>query len=316
MGHVPVMVDQVVEILQPAQGQTFVDCTVGGGGHAEALLSRLLPGGRLIGIDRDPRTLETARRNLAPYGDAAVLVQGNFRDLAAILARHGVARVHGILFDLGVSSFQLDEAERGFTYRTDAPLDMRMDPRDPVTAADLVNRLSAPELARIIREYGEERWAGRIAAAIVEARARQPFVTTGQLAEAVKEAIPAAARRRGPHPARRTFQALRIAVNDELGALREGLVAAVDALLPGGRVAVISFHSLEDRIVKHHFADEARGCTCPPGVAACQCGGSPKIKILTRKPVLPEEAEVRANPRARSAKLRAAERVLGEKGSE
>ncbi|HEY8416932.1 MAG TPA: 16S rRNA (cytosine(1402)-N(4))-methyltransferase RsmH [Limnochordales bacterium] len=317
LGHVPVMVQEVVELLQLAPGHLVVDCTVGGGGHARALLARILPGGRLIGIDQDPRTLETARNNLASFGDAVTLVHGNFRDLAAILARLGVSRVNGVLFDLGVSSFQLDEAERGFTYRADAPLDMRMDPQQPLTAAELVNTRPAQELARIIREYGEERWASRIAAAIVQARARRPFTSTLQLAEVVKEAIPAAARRRGPHPARRTFQALRIAVNDELGALRTGLLAAVDALGPGGRVAVISFHSLEDRIVKQTFTELASGCRCPPELPACRCGRQAVVRLLTRKPLVPSAEEVAANPRARSARLRAAERlVLGAREEE
>jgi len=317
LGHVPVMVREVVELLKPAPGYVVVDCTVGGGGHARELLSRILPGGRLIGIDQDPRTLETARANLAVFGNAATLVHGNFRDLEGILTRLGVQRVNGVLFDLGVSSFQLDEAERGFTYRADAPLDMRMDPEQPLTAAELVNTRSAQELARIIREYGEERWASRIAAAIVQARARRPFTSTLQLADVVKEAIPAAARRRGPHPARRTFQALRIAVNDELGALRTGLLAAVNALVPGGRVVVISFHSLEDRIVKQTFAELARDCRCPPELPECRCGREAVVRLLTRKPLVPSAEEVAANPRARSARLRAAERlVLGAREEE
>lgn len=317
MSHVPVMLEQVVEVLKPAPGQVVVDCTVGGGGHAAAILPRLLPGGRLIGIDQDPRTLQTARERLAPFGEAVTLVHGNFRDLTAILGRVGVDRVHGVLFDLGVSSFQLDEPERGFTYRADAPLDMRMDPGSPLTAADLVNTLPKAELARLIREYGEERWAGKIAAAIVRARERKPFSTTGELVEVIKAAIPAPARRRGPHPARRTFQALRIAVNGELDALRTGLLAAIEALLPGGRVAVISFHSLEDRIVKRTFADLSAGCRCPPDLPECRCGQQAVLRVLTRKPLVPTSQEVAANPRARSARLRAAERlVLGAREEE
>ena len=310
MSHVPVMLEQVVEVLKPAPGQVVVDCTVGGGGHAAAILPRLVPGGRLIGIDQDPRTLQTARERLAPFGEAVTLVHGNFRDLAAILARVGVNRVHAVLFDLGVSSFQLDEPEWGFTYRADAPLDMRMDPGSPVTAADLVNTLPKAELARLIREYGEERWAGKIAAAIVRARERKPFATTGELVEVVKAAIPAPARRRGPHPARRTFQALRIAVNGELDALRTGLLAAIEALSPGGRVAVISFHSLEDRIVKQTFADLSVGCRCPPELPECRCGRQAVLRVVTRKPLVPASQEVAANPRARSARLRAAERLV------
>lgn len=317
MSHVPVMLDQVVEILNPVPGHVVVDATIGGGGHAAAILPRILPGGRLIGIDQDPRTLATARERLAPFGDSLTLVHANFRDLPTVLAGVGFPQVHAVLFDLGVSSFQLDEPERGFTYRADAPLDMRMDPGSSTTAADLVNTLPKAELARIIREYGEERWAGKIAAAIVRARERRPFATTGELAEVVKAAIPAAARRHGPHPARRTFQALRIAVNGELDALREGLVAAVQALVPGGRVAVISFHSLEDRIVKQTFADLSAACRCPPDLPECRCGRPGVLRVLTRKPMVPTGQEIAANHRARSARLRAAERlVLGEREEE
>jgi len=317
LGHVPVMVNEVVELLRPAPGNVIVDCTVGGGGHASALLPRIVPGGRLIGIDRDPRTLATARDRLAPFGDAVTLVHGNFGDLGVILAGLDLGGVDAVLFDLGVSSFQLDEPERGFTYRTDAPLDMRMDPGSPTSAAEIVNTWPAQELARILREFGEERWAGRIAAAIVRAREKAPLSTTGELAAVVKDAIPAAARRSGPHPARRTFQALRIAVNAELDALQQGLAAAIDALLPGGRVAVISFHSLEDRIVKRTFAELAAGCRCPPELPECRCGRQARLRVLTRKPVTPTHDEVAANPRARSARLRAAERlVLGRREEE
>ena len=311
------MVNEVVELLRPAPGNVIVDCTVGGGGHASALLPRIVPGGRLIGIDRDPRTLATARDRLAPFGDAVTLVHGNFGDLGVILAGLDLGGVDAVLFDLGVSSFQLDEPERGFTYRTDAPLDMRMDPGSTTSAAEIVNTWPAQELARILREFGEERWAGRIAAAIVRAREKAPLSTTGELAAVVKDAIPAAARRSGPHPARRTFQALRIAVNAELDALRQGLAAAIDALLPGGRVAVISFHSLEDRIVKRTFAELAAGCQCPPELPECRCGRQARLRVLTRKPVTPTHDEVAANPRARSARLRAAERlVLGRREEE
>jgi len=311
------MVNEVVELLRPAPGNVIVDCTVGGGGHASALLPRIVPGGRLIGIDRDPRTLATARDRLAPFGDAVTLVHGNFGDLGVILAGLDLGGVDAVLFDLGVSSFQLDEPERGFTYRTDAPLDMRMDPGSPTSAAEIVNTWPAQELARILREFGEERWAGRIAAAIVRAREKAPLSTTGELAAVVKDAIPAAARRSGPHPARRTFQALRIAVNAELDALQQGLAAAIDALLPGGRVAVISFHSLEDRIVKRTFAELAAGCRCPPELPECRCGRQARLRVLTRKPVTPTHDEVAANPRARSARLRAAERlVLGRREEE
>lgn len=315
--HVPVMPGEVIELLQPKQGQTIVDGTVGGAGHSRLIAEAILPGGRLIAIDRDEETLARARAALAPFGDAVTFVHDDFRNLSRILSELGVTGVHGVLLDLGVSSFQLDQPQRGFTYRFNAPLDMRMDARTTVTAADLVNSLSVEELTRIFRDYGEERWAHRIARKIVAEREKAPLVTTGQLVELVKAAIPAAARRSGPHPAKRTFQALRIAVNNELDALREGLQAAVDALLPGGRIAIISFHSLEDRIVKQTFADMARGCECPPGFPVCRCGKEPLLNVLTRRPVLPSEDELQENPRARSARLRAAERtVLGRQEGE
>lgn len=315
--HVPVMPGEVIELLQPKQGQTIVDGTVGGAGHSRLIAEAILPGGRLIAIDRDEETLARARAALAPFGDAVTFVHDDFRNLSRILSELGVTGVHGVLLDLGVSSFQLDQPQRGFTYRFNAPLDMRMDARTTVTAADLVNSLSVEELTRIFRDYGEERWAHRIARKIVAEREKAPLVTTGQLVDLVKAAIPAAARRSGPHPAKRTFQALRIAVNNELDALREGLQAAVDALLPGGRIAIISFHSLEDRIVKQTFADMARGCECPPGFPVCRCGKEPLLNVLTRRPVLPSEDELQENPRARSARLRAAERtVLGRQEGE
>lgn len=315
--HVPVMPGEVIELLQPQKGHIVVDGTVGGGGHSRLIAEAILPGGRLIAIDRDEETLARARAALAPFGDAVTFVHDDFCNLSRILSELGVSGVHGVLLDLGVSSFQLDQPKRGFTYRFDAPLDMRMDARATVTAADLVNSLSVEELTRIFRDYGEERWAHRIARKIVAEREKAPLATTGQLVELVKTAIPAAARRSGPHPAKRTFQALRIAVNNELDALREGLHAAVDALLPGGRVAVISFHSLEDRIVKQAFAAMARGCECPPGLPVCRCGKEPLLNVLTRRPVLPSEEELQENPRARSARLRAAERtVLGRQEGE
>ncbi|MFS8582139.1 MAG: 16S rRNA (cytosine(1402)-N(4))-methyltransferase RsmH [Limnochordales bacterium] len=315
--HVPVMLHEVLRLLDPQPGQIFVDGTVGGGGHALRIARAVTPGGRLIAIDRDASALERAKSTLSDFRDAVTFVHDDFRHLRRILADLGVSGVHGVLLDLGVSSFQLDEPRRGFTYRFDAPLDMRMDTRSRVTAADLVNSLSFDELTRIFREYGEERWARRIAREIVRRREREPFITTGQLVEAVKDAIPAPARRRGPHPAKRTFQALRIAVNDELAAVREGLEAAIDALLPGGRVAVISFHSLEDRIVKQTFARLSQGCQCPPDVPVCRCGKKPLLRILTRKAVVPGAAELEKNPRARSARLRVAERTgLGREGGE
>lgn len=316
--HVSVMPEEVMQLLQPAAGHVVVDGTVGGGGHARLIARAIAPTGRLIAIDRDAQTLERARAALSEFGEAVTFVHDDYRNLRRILASLGVSGVHGVLLDLGVSSFQLDEPERGFTYRFDAPLDMRMDPvRQPRTAAHLVNTLSAEELTRIFREYGEERFAQRIARHIVAKRRTSPFSTTGQLVDAIKEAVPAAARRTGPHPARRAFQALRIAVNDELGALQEGLRAAVDVLLPGGRIVVISFHSLEDRIVKQTFNELARGCECPPDFPVCRCGKEPLLRILTRRPLVPGSGELELNPRARSARLRAAERtVLGGKEGE
>jgi 16S rRNA (cytosine1402-N4)-methyltransferase len=315
--HRPVLLAEAVAFLGCRPGGVYVDCTVGGGGHAAAILAASAPDGRLVGLDRDEVALREAGRRLAAAesgGGRAVLVREDFGHLADVVVRLGVGWVDGVLFDLGVSSFQLDEAERGFSYQADAPLDMRMDRRQPLTAADLLNTVSEAELTGIIREYGEERWAARIAALAVARRKRRPFRTTGDLVEAVKAAIPAAARRSGPHPARRTFQALRIAVNDELGALERGLRAAIEVLKPGGRVVAISFHSLEDRLVKRALAQAARSCLCPPGLPVCTCGHRPSVKVLTRRPVAPAPAEVAENPRARSAKLRAAERLDGRAG--
>lgn len=303
--HIPVMVDEVIELLAPKRGGIYVDCTLGAAGHTRAILDSS-PDARVIGIDQDPAALAESSKALAGYGGRVKLVRGNFRRLSNFLDSLGIQAVDGVLFDLGVSSPQFDEAERGFSYRYDAPLDMRMDPDLPVTARDIVNTASLEELTRIIREYGEERWASRIAMFIVERRRTAPIQTTGELAELIKDAIPAAARREGGHPARRTFQALRIAVNDELAGLEEGLRAAIDRLAPGGRVAVISFHSLEDRIVKRVLREYATGCTCPPSLPVCVCGKRPVLEILTKGPVTPSEAELARNPRARSAKLRAA----------
>lgn len=310
--HVPVLLDDVVRLLAPRDGDLILDCTVGSGGHAAALLHAAGPRARLLGIDRDPEALERAARQLAPFGERVRLVRANYAQLESVLEREGVERVDRVLFDLGVSSPQLDDPDRGFTYRADAPLDMRMDPAEPTTAYHLVNGLTESELTRMLRDYGEERWAARIAHFIVEARAKEPIATTGQLVDIVKRAVPAAARRHGPHPARRTFQALRIAVNRELESLAAGLEAAHRRLAPCGRLAVISFHSLEDRIVKHRFRQWEKGCQCPPGAPACRCGGRPTVRVLTRKPVVATESEIAANPRARSAKLRVAERLAGD----
>jgi 16S rRNA (cytosine1402-N4)-methyltransferase len=307
VGHQPALADDVVELLLPALalGGTLVDATLGRAGHARRLLEEA-PSTRLVGIDRDPEAVEASRADLAPYGERVRLVRAAFQDLEATLERLGVAAVRGVLFDLGVSSPQLDAPERGFSYRFAGPLDMRMDPSQPLTAEQVVNNYSERDLERVIRRYGEERFARRIAAAIVRSR---PHRTTDELADVVARALPAAARRRGGHPARRSFQALRIEVNHELDALRAGLPAALAALEPGGRVAVISYHSLEDRIVKTYFAEQARGCACPPDLPVCRCAARARLRVLTRRPVRPRPAEIAANPRSKAAKLRAAERL-------
>jgi 16S rRNA (cytosine1402-N4)-methyltransferase len=285
--HVPVLRAEVLHWLQPRPGGLYVDATVGHGGHAAALLAASAPDGRLIGIDRDEAALAVARAHLAAYGDRVRLLHGSFADLEGLL---GGAAPDGFLFDVGVSSAQLDDPARGFSYRADAPLDMRMDPSGGETAADLVNRLDAPALADILRRYGEERWASRIAEFIVRDRRRRRIATTGELVEVIRAAVPAGARRGATHPARRTFQALRIAVNGELDALQAGLLAAARALAPAGRIVAIAFHSLEDRIVKTTFRTLAQGG---------------RFAVLTPKPVRPAPAEIQANPRARSARLRA-----------
>lgn len=297
----------VVELLLPAleHGGVVVDATFGRGGHARRILDAA-PEAELVGIDRDSEALESARPDLAPYEGRLRLVRANFQDLAAVLERLGHEAVRGVLFDLGVSSPQLDEADRGFSFRNDGPLDMRMDAAQPLSAHSVVNEYPERDLARVIRTYGEERFAARIARAIVAAR---PIMRTTDLAEIVKDAIPAATRRTGPHPARRTFRALRIEVNGELGALEQALPDSIEALEPGGRVVAIAYHSLEDRIVKHTLVQAANGCTCPPGFPVCACGAEATVRILTRRPVKPPQAEIESNPRAQSAKLRAAERL-------
>lgn len=308
-GHVPVMLERCVDALAPAAvpGAVFVDATLGLGGHSEALLARL-PQIRLIGLDRDPQALARAGGRLARFADRTDLVHAVYDELPEVLGRLGVPEIHGILFDLGVSSLQLDVRERGFAYAYDAPLDMRMDQTAPLTAQEVVNTYSAQDLARILREYGEERFAGRVAAAIVAARAKEPFTTTGPLAELVRESIPAATRRTGGHPAKRTFQALRIEVNAELTVLERAIPTAVDALAVGGRIAVLAYHSLEDRPVKRVLAAGASS-TAPPGLPIAPPGTEPLLRLLTRGAQEPAEDEVAQNPRAASAKFRAAERV-------
>jgi 16S rRNA (cytosine1402-N4)-methyltransferase len=310
--HVPVLLDRVVELLAPAcatEGAVLVDATLGLAGHSLALL-RAHPGLRLIGLDRDPDARAEATRRLAAAGvaDRATVVPAVFDELPEVLERLGVAEVQAVLFDLGVSSLQLDRPDRGFSYAADAPLDMRMDPTARRTAADVVNTYSAAELARVLRVYGEERFAGRIARAIERERAREPFTRTARLAELVRESIPAATRRTGGHPAKRTFQALRIEVNDELGVLERALPAAIEALAVGGRIAVITFHSLEDRIVKQTLAAAATDRT-PPEMPVPLPEYGPTLRLLTRGGEAPSDAEIAANPRAASARVRAAERT-------
>lgn len=316
--HQPVLIEETIAALRPRPGGRYVDGTLGGGGHAEAIMRGSDPDGELVGIDRDPGACRAAAARLQPFGRRARVVRGNYSRMAELVrdaAPHwfdpasGPPGADGVLLDLGVSSPQLDEAGRGFSYQHDAPLDMRMDPELPRTAADLVNEEAVESLVRILRGYGEERWATRIAKFIDRARRQARIQTTGQLVELIKAAIPAAARRAGGHPARRTFQALRIAVNDELGALRAGLEQAIDLLRPGGRAAVISFHSLEDRICKETFQAKSRGCTCPPDQPVCTCGGKPTLRLVHRKPITAGPDELQTNPRSRSAKLRVAERL-------
>ncbi len=306
--HIPVLLDECIEGLNIRPDGTYVDGTLGRGGHSQAIAERLTTG-RLIGIDRDETAIAEAGERLRPLGPRVRLVRGNFRDMASILRDLGVEGVDGVLLDLGVSSPQLDDARRGFSYMADAPLDMRMDRSSPVTAAEVVNTWSEAELRRIFFEYGEERYSARIAERIVRRRAERPLGTTLELVDTIKSAMPASALREKQHPAKRCFQAIRIAVNDELGALREGLEAAMDALRPGGRLAVISFHSLEDRIVKTAIRSRENGCTCPPEFPVCVCGFVRTMRSVTRKPITPTEKELEANPRSRSAKLRLAERV-------
>lgn len=306
--HLSVLPREVLALLQPQPGERFVDGTLGGGGHAGLILEAIGPNGQLLGLDRDPEALQAAGRRLATFGDRVILRQGNFSEAARFVAELGWQGVDGMLLDLGVSSHQLDTGRRGFSFQTEAPLDMRMDPEAGMTAETAVNTLPEDELARIFREYGEERFARRIARRIVQVRVRQPLKTTLELAELVRGAVPGGHVPARIHPATRVFQALRIFVNDELDSLRHGLQQGLDLLRSGGRLAVISFHSLEDRIVKQTFRREAHPCTCPPSLPICSCGRQPRIELLTRKGVRAGEAEVADNPRARSAVLRAVRR--------
>ncbi|MNW25296.1 Ribosomal RNA small subunit methyltransferase H [compost metagenome] len=313
--HITVLKEEATDALQIKQDGIYVDCTLGGAGHSSVIVSQLGPQGRLIAFDQDDWAHENAQHKLAEYMDRVTLVKSNFRHLQEELARldvpmlDGVPQVDGILMDLGVSSPQFDEGDRGFSYNHDAPLDMRMDQDGPLTARDIVNEWSEQEIARILYQYGEEKFSRRIAKGIVEYRVHTPIDTTGQLVELIKEGIPAAARRTGGHPAKRSFQALRIAVNDELGALEDVLHQSVNCLAPGGRVSVITFHSLEDRICKQIFASYLEKCTCPPDFPMCVCGRKGILKLVNRKPLVAGEEELKLNPRSRSAKLRAAEKL-------
>ena len=306
--HVSVLLDACIDALAIRPDGVYVDGTLGGGGHSREIASRLTTG-HLIGIDRDETALAAAGERLAPFMDRVTLVHSNFCEMDSVIRSLGYGGVDGVLLDLGVSSPQLDESSRGFSYMADAPLDMRMDRGDTLTAYQVVNEWSYEELKRILFDYGEERYAPLIAGAICRRREQKPIATTLELVDIIRGSVPPAALREKQHPAKRSFQAIRIAVNDELGAVSKAMEAAIPMLNPGGRLAVITFHSLEDRIVKSAMAEAARGCTCPPSFPVCVCGKKPKVKLLSRKPVLPGPEELEENPRARSAKLRVCEKL-------
>ena len=307
--HKSVLLQECIDALNIRPDGIYLDGTLGGAGHSSQIARRLTEGGRLIGVDRDRTALAAAKERLAPYADRVTLVHSNFAEIDAILDSLGIPAVDGMLFDLGISSPQLDDASRGFSYMADAPLDMRMDKDDALTAGEVVNTWPQGELRRILYDYGEERYAPQIAAAICRAREKAPVETTLELVDIIRSAMPAQALREKQHPAKRSFQAIRIAVNDELGAVSRMMQAAVGRLNPGGRLAVITFHSLEDRIVKSEMQQAARGCTCPPEFPVCVCGKKPLVKLVTRKPIVSGPAELEENPRARSAKLRVAEKL-------
>lgn len=312
--HIPVLLKETLEYLDPKPGGVYIDGTLGGAGHSSEIVKRIIPGGMLLGIDQDSNAINAAKEHLKAYMDNVIIVRDNFRNIKAIAKDCGFREVDGVLLDIGVSSHQLDEDERGFSYMHDGPLDMRMDTNRDYDASDLVNNASEQELTRILREYGEEKWAARIAKFIIEERKKGRIDTTFKLVDIIKKAIPAAARREGGHPAKRTFQAIRIAVNDELEVLEQAVRDAVDILKPGGRLVVITFHSLEDRIVKTVFNNMERPCTCPPQLPICMCGKEPLLKVVTKKPVSASEEELSTNTRSKSAKLRAAERVSSKRG--
>lgn len=302
--HEPVLLREAIEALQIQRGGRYIDCTINGGGHAAAILERSAPGGQLLGIDADPEAIEAAKERLKAFGKAVVLVNDNFRYLGDICSRFNFRPVHGILFDLGISSLQLETSGRGFSFQQDSPLDMRFSPRQRLTAADIVNTYSEHELASLIEKYGEERRGREIAKRIVESR---PLRTTFELVRVVEQVVGGVRGR--IHPATKTFQALRIAVNQELENLELALGQALDLLVSGGRIVVISFHSLEDRIVKKFLRRESQGCLCPPTVPVCVCGHTPKLRLITKKAVRPSPAEIEVNPRSRSARMRVGERI-------
>ena len=306
--HISVLLEECIEGLNIKPDGVYVDGTLGGAGHSSQIVKRL-DGGRLIGIDRDPVALKAAGERLEPHKESVTLVHSNFCEIASVLEELNIEGVDGILLDLGVSSPQLDDGERGFSYMVDAPLDMRMNNEDSLSADTVVNTWSYEELKKILYEYGEERYAPRIAAAICSRREERPIRTTLELVDIIRSAMPASALREKQHPAKRSFQAIRIAVNDELGSVEKVMKDAIPCLNPGGRMAVITFHSLEDRIVKNGMAEAAKGCTCPPNFPVCVCGKKPKVKLVSRKPIVASQEELDANPRARSAKLRVCEKL-------
>ena len=306
--HVSVLLEECIDALNIRPDGIYVDGTLGGAGHSSQIAKRLTTG-RLIGIDRDPVALKAAGERLAPYMDRVTLVHSNFCEISSVLQELNIPGVDGILLDLGVSSPQLDDGARGFSYMADAPLDMRMNNEDALSAYEVINTWPQEELKRILYDYGEERYAPQIAAAICRRRAEKPIETTLELVDIIRSAMPPAALREKQHPAKRSFQAIRIAVNDELGSVEKVMRDAVPCLNPGGRLAIITFHSLEDRIVKNGMADGAKGCTCPPNFPVCVCGKKPKVKLITRKPIVSGQEELDRNPRARSAKLRVCEKL-------
>lgn len=306
--HSPVMPSECIEGLNIRSGGIIVDGTAGGGGHSY-LIAESLSEGKLIAIDQDETAIRAAGKRLAKFSDKVLFARNNFANIAEVCESFGIEHIDGVLLDLGVSSYQLDTPERGFSYMADAPLDMRMNTSAPTTAYDIVNGYSEAELRRILYEYGEEKFAPRIAAGIVRAREKAPVKTTGELASIIKAAMPEAAKVGGHHPAKRSFQAIRIEVNSELDVITPAIRSAVDLLNPGGRIAIITFHSLEDRIVKQTFAELASGCVCPKNLPVCVCGKKPEIRLVNKKPILPSAAELEENPRARSAKLRVAEKI-------